>query len=104
MDGRSALQPLYDTDLMLGSGHLRGSLVADPAQEEHIIQALKKLADPQRFQQHYGVGEDKGVLLFAVGDGNHSLATAKSIWEKIKPRGWPGSPGALRPGRSRKRA
>jgi hypothetical protein len=31
------------------------------------------------------VGADKGVLLFAVGDGNHSLATAKSIWEKLKP-------------------
>ncbi len=28
--------------------------------------------------------KDKGVLLFAVGDGNHSLATAKVCWEKIK--------------------
>ncbi|HOG78543.1 MAG TPA: DUF1015 family protein, partial [Anaerolineaceae bacterium] len=35
--------------------------------------------------QRYGVGADKGVLLFAMGDGNHSLATAKAIWEKLKP-------------------
>jgi hypothetical protein len=80
----SALRPLYDTELMLGSGHLRGSLVVDPVQEARILQALKQMADPQRYQTHYGVGNDKGVLLFAVGDGNHSLATAKSIWEKIK--------------------
>ena len=29
---------------------------------------------------------DQPVLLFAMGDGNHSLATAKAIWEKIKPQ------------------
>jgi hypothetical protein len=83
---REALRPLYDTELMLGSGRLRGSLVVDPAQETRVLQALRKLMDPQRFQAHYGIGPDKGVLLFAVGDGNHSLATAKSIWEKIKAR------------------
>jgi hypothetical protein len=83
---RGALKPLYETDLMLGSGHLRGDMVVDPAQEEQVLRALKKLADPQHFRQHYNVGEDQGVLLFAMGDGNHSLATAKSIWEKIKPQ------------------
>lgn len=83
---QAALRPLYDTQLMMGSGHLRGSLVVDPAQEGHIFQALQRLMDPQRFQAHYGVGPDRGVLLFAAGDGNHSLATAKSIWEKIKPQ------------------
>ena len=88
----AALRPLYDTDLMLGSGHLRGSLVTDPAQEENVLQALKKLSDPRRFQEHYGVSEDKGVLLFAMGDGNHSLATAKSIWEKMKPDVGPDHP------------
>ncbi|RPJ44113.1 MAG: DUF1015 domain-containing protein [Chloroflexi bacterium] len=83
---RNELRRLYDTDLMQGSGHLHGSLVVDPALETRTIQALKKLAEPERFQNHYGVGPDKGVLLFAVGDGNHSLATAKSIWENIKPQ------------------
>lgn len=82
---RASLRPLYDTDLLFDSGHLRGYLVDDPKQEERILLALRRLANPQRFRQKYGVGEEKGVLLFAVGDGNHSLATAKSIWEKIKP-------------------
>ncbi len=79
-----ALLPLYDTELMLGSGRLRGSLMVDLAQEARVLQALRRLMDPQHFRAHYGVGQDKSVLLFAVGDGNHSLATAKSIWEKIK--------------------
>lgn len=82
----ASLKSLYDTDLMLGSGHLRGWLVNDPALEEQVVSALRKLADPMRFQQQYGVDADKGVLLFAMGDGNHSLATAKSIWEKLKPQ------------------
>ena len=92
VDARASLQPLYQTELMLGSGSLQGSLVVDPAQEEKIVEALRMLADPRRFRAHYGVGEDKGVLLFAAGDGNHSLATAKSIWEKIKAQVGPDHP------------
>ena len=80
-----ALKPVYDTDLMQGSGHLRGALVADPRIENAVLEALKKLAEPRHFQEKYGVGPEHGVLLFAMGDGNHSLATAKAIWEKIKP-------------------
>ena len=83
---KESLQPLYDFDLMLGSGHLKGYLVNLPGLEQQIIGALEKLADPQDFANRYGVGVDKGVLLFAMGDGNHSLATAKAIWEKIKPQ------------------
>ena len=72
---------------MLGSGHLRGSLVADPAQEEHVLAGAEKAGRPTALPGSItALAEDKGVLLFAMGDGNHSLATAKSIWEKIKPR------------------
>jgi len=92
VDARGSLQPMYQTELMLGSGSLKGSLVADSVQEQRVVQALRKLADPKRFRAHYGVGEDKGVLLFAAGDGNHSLATAKSIWEKIKAQAGPDHP------------
>jgi hypothetical protein len=77
---------LYDTDLMLGSGHLSGRLLDDDAVEAQVIKALNKLADPQVFHKKYDVGSEKDVLLFAIGDGNHSLATAKAIWEKIKPQ------------------
>jgi hypothetical protein len=50
-----------------------------------VIEALQELADPEVFSAKYGIGKDEPVLLFAMGDGNHSLATAKAIWEKIKP-------------------
>jgi len=71
-------------DLMQRGGHLRGRLVNDSALEKSIIQNLAALADPQTFYAKYRVSPDKGVLLFAVGDGNHSLATAKAIWEELK--------------------
>lgn len=82
---KSSLTPLYDTDLMLGSGHLSGYHVSDPEQEAQIVSALRALANPQKNAARYGISDEQGRLLFAVGDGNHSLATAKSIWEKIKP-------------------
>jgi hypothetical protein len=69
---------------MEGSGHLNGYLVNDPSIESGIIKALEQLANPQTFAAKYGVGRDRHVLLFAMGDGNHSLATAKAIWEKNK--------------------
>lgn len=78
------LETLYDFDLMLGSGHLEGYLASDPEAEQGVVKALEKLADPASFREKYGVGDDQDVLLFAMGDGNHSLATAKAIWEKIK--------------------
>jgi hypothetical protein len=80
----AALRRLYDVELMAGSGRLRGYLVDDPGLEAGVVQALRNLAEPAHFQQAYGVGPEQGVLLFAMGDGNHSLATAKSIWEKVK--------------------
>jgi uncharacterized protein (DUF1015 family) len=61
--------------------------VEDSGAINGALAALGKLADPQAFQKRYGVKGDKGVLLFAVGDGNHSLATAKSIWEQLKKNG-----------------
>ncbi len=74
----------YDFELMLGSGHLTGYQVVDPKVELELIKALEALSLPNSFQQKYGVGTDQNVFLFAMGDGNHSLATAKSIWEKTK--------------------
>lgn len=82
---RSSLPLAYDFDLMLGSGHLTGRHVEDADLEKGVLSAFEALADPDHFHKKYNVGEDKDVLLFAVGDGNHSLATAKSIWEKLKP-------------------
>lgn len=81
---RASLNKLYDFELMLGSGHVKGYSVAEPALESEVIRGFTQLADPARFASRYNVGSDQGVLLFAMGDGNHSLATAKAIWEKNK--------------------
>ena len=83
---KERLTPLYDFELMLDSGHLEGYGVDDPALEAQVIRALEALADPAAFAQKYAVGAEQSVLLFAMGDGNHSLATAKAIWNRIKPQ------------------
>jgi len=82
---RGVLPRLYDTELMCGGGHVAGYAV-DGAHGERALQALLALADPQAFAARYGVPTGTPVMLFAMGDGNHSLATAKSIWESAKAR------------------
>lgn len=71
---------LYDFDLMQNSGHLTGYQL-EREQQERVQNAITALADPARFEKKY---PGKPVLLFAVGDGNHSLATAKTCWESVK--------------------
>ena len=72
---------LYDTNLMLGGGHISGRLVSGEKEIMGVLEALTALSDKAAFEKKYG---SKPVLLFAMGDGNHSLATAKANWEKIK--------------------
>jgi hypothetical protein len=66
--------PLYATPLMQGGGFVRGWPV--PADRPELLCALTALSQLESLRQ-YG-------LLFAVGDGNHSLATAKAHWESIR--------------------
>ena len=78
-----ALVKVYDFELMQGSGALRGWKVDQPALLGQVASALAALAEKERFQQRYEV-EDDEVMLYAMGDGNHSFATAKAIWEQLK--------------------
>ena len=80
---KSELEKLYDFDLMLDSGHLAGYAVNQEL-ENQVVEALRGLANPETFTAKYGIDQNQPVLLFAMGDGNHSLATAKAIWEKMK--------------------
>ena len=48
-----------------------------------IFNCLEECLDNELFNKKYQT-ENKDVLLFAVGDGNHSLATAKTIYEQLK--------------------
>ena len=69
--------PVYDGDLMLGSGHISGWSVKSEAALEKVYSALEKL-------KAAGTGDDGSTFMFAVGDGNHSLATAKAVWDEWK--------------------
>lgn len=73
---------VYDVDLMQKGGHITGYKLKDENVND-ILSKLDALADKNIFEDKYGVS-DKGVLLFAVGDGNHSLATAKATYNKLK--------------------
>lgn len=79
---RAAFDKLYDFDLMQKGGHIKGYLI-DQDSKKKVLEEIDGLSDADVFEKKYGVG-DKGVLVFAAGDGNHSLATAKSCWEEIK--------------------
>lgn len=71
-DQKNQMKKLYDFDLMMGGGHISGYLMNEK-DIERISGKLKELCD-----------EESDPLLFAVGDGNHSLATAKACYEAIK--------------------
>jgi hypothetical protein len=80
----AGLKKLYDFELMMGSGRLAGYRVEDRGLEKRVLAALQSLAEPSAFAARYGLKPGTPALLYAVGDGNHSLATAKTIWEKTK--------------------
>lgn len=65
---RNQLEKLYDFDLNMNGGHLTGYKVTDC---DEVISEFEKLTD-------------ESGLMFAVGDGNHSLATAKTCWDNVK--------------------
>ena len=73
---------VYDFDLMQKGGHIKGYKLNNDTINE-VITKLESLADKDYFEKKYDV-KDKGILLFAMGDGNHSLATAKACYEKLK--------------------
>ncbi len=71
----------YDTTLNMGGGKIKGYIVNDP---ETVYEALDKLNSKEEKIKKYG---KQTQFLFAVGDGNHSLATAKKCWENLKEQG-----------------
>ena len=76
------MESVYDFDLMENGGHIKGYKLS-AAQIDAVADALTGLTTDEAMKSKYGVS---GVapLLFAVGDGNHSLATAKSCYEELK--------------------
>ncbi len=74
---------LYDFELMNGAGRVRGWAVQEPAEIERVAQALRALASPELQAEKYGAS-DGDPFLYASGDGNHSLAAAKLLWDQRK--------------------
>ncbi len=80
---KASMQIAYDTALMQGGGSIKGWLV--PAEEQaRILAALEQLGDPAVFAGKYQLPEGTAPLVYAMGDGNHSLATAKAYYEQWK--------------------
>ena len=80
--GSGKMERLYDFDLQQGGGHLKGWKLTGE-QVDGVADALEGLCSDVEMEKKYGMS---GVapLLFAVGDGNHSLATAKQCYEDLK--------------------
>lgn len=73
---REGLEKVYDFELNMGGGHLEGYGI----DSQIVIDEFEKYVDS--VQDLYGTG--KNDFIFAVGDGNHSLATAQAHWNRIK--------------------
>lgn len=70
--GEKNLKQAYDFELMLGGGRLRGWHIDDRTSIAETAGHLARLAC------------GKPPLLYALGDGNHSFATARAVWEQLK--------------------
>ena len=72
-NSRQDMQTLYDFDLNMNGGHLKGYKVSD---SKILVDQLNNIAKNN--------GNNEGNIAFIIGDGNHSLATAKECWNLIK--------------------
>lgn len=81
---KNRYQQIYDTELMQKGGHISGWLIPEGEITDDIMLKIEQLAEPETFRERYHLKEDYPLLNFAVGDGNHSMATAKAAWENIK--------------------
>jgi uncharacterized protein (DUF1015 family) len=70
-------KPIYQGDLMMNSGSVKGWSISNEYDIEYFRESLQRLAEDNTQM-------DGSIFLFAVGDGNHSLATAKATWEEYK--------------------
>ncbi len=75
------LETAYDIELMMDGGHVKGKFLTED-EIERVNAELNALMTPEALKKRYGFSDDP--MCFAVGDGNHSLATAKACYEEIK--------------------
>ena len=83
---KKELPQVYDTDLMLGGGRISGYMLSNDTHFSEVARRLATLVEPERIRARYGTDTP---LLFPVGDGNHSLASARTYWQTLKEHGAP---------------
>ena len=81
-DKKDSLEKVYDFDLMKNGGHITGWVI-DKDTQAKLLQTLEDFDSQEAFSERYGYGNEP-PLTFAMGDGNHSLATAKAFYEEQK--------------------
>ena len=74
---KSNKKPVYNDKLMLNSGSIAGWSISEENEIQYVLESINKIAEKN-------IQDDGSTFLFAVGDGNHSLATAKAIWDEFK--------------------
>lgn len=84
-ENTDAFEQMYDTDLMQNGGHLTGWLIPEGEVTDSIEAKLAALSDADTFRAKYDATDAQVPFAYAVGDGNHSMATAKAYWENLKP-------------------
>lgn len=67
---KASFEKLYDFELNMGGGKIEGYFVPESVNVNEMIESTKS-----------------SDMLLAVGDGNHSLAAAKTVWENNKKNG-----------------
>merc|ERR1719254_211261 len=73
-------EPEYECSLFKGAGSVKGLKVTEKG-TEHVAATMKALAEKE-FAAATAAGRKPSTIL--IGDGNHSLATAKACWEALK--------------------
>lgn len=79
---KSTTEPVYDFTLMENGGKISGYILNDELKNK-VFAALDVLNDNEKFNKKYNLN-GYPTLLYAMGDGNHSLATAKEFYEQLK--------------------
>lgn len=72
-------EQVYDFELMQNGGSIAGWLISDNAA---LMRAVDALGDKAELEKKYGSADN--AIIFAMGDGNHSLAAAKRHWQEVK--------------------
>ncbi len=83
---KASLPKLYEGSLMLGGGNIAGWAVEDEAILHDLARQIERLSDPvANAARGLPTDQSETPMVLAVGDGNHSLAAAKTWWEELKP-------------------